>query len=283
MYADNFEYHTPSSVEEAVGLLGQHGDNAKIVTGGMSLIPLMKLKLATPSHLIDLRKLPGLSGITENGGNIEIGAMTTHAELAASTLLADKCPLLAQTAAEVGDAQVRNRGTIGGSLVHADPAADLPAAMLALGAQMTLAGKSERSVAAAVFFVDTMTSAANADELLVKITVSATGKNTAYLKMAHQASGFALVGVAVCLDMDGSTCKSAGIGVTGVDYRPFRATAVESGLAGKSLDAATIAAAADQVITNIQDAMEDPLNASAGYRKNLARVYTKRAIQAALG
>ncbi|MBI3992835.1 MAG: xanthine dehydrogenase family protein subunit M [Candidatus Lambdaproteobacteria bacterium] len=284
MFPENFEYHAPANVEEAIKLLAKYKDDAKILTGGMSLIPLMKLRLATPAHVVDLRKCKGLAGIKEKGGKITIGAMTTYAELARSSVLAGKCPLVAQTAAEIGDAQVRNRGTIGGSLVHADPAADLPAAMLALGAEFTLLGKGgkERGVAADKFFLDTLTSAAKPGEILTSITVPATGKHTNYAKIAHQASGFALAGVAVTLELKGSTCSGAGVGVTGVDYRPFRAKSVEAALKGRILDAGSIAAAAAKVLDDIQEPMDDPLNASADYRKHIAQVCTRRAIERAM-
>ena len=284
MFSENFEYHAPANVEEAIKLLGKYGDGAKVLTGGMSLIPLMKLRLVTPAHVVDLRKCKGLSGIKEKGGQITIGAMTTHAELARSSVLAAKCRLVAQAAAEIGDVQVRNRGTIGGALVHADPAADLPAAMLALGAEITLLGKGgkERTVAADKFFVDTLTSAAKPGEILTSISVPVSGKHTAYAKMSHQASGFALVGVAVVLEMKGNTCSSAGVGVTGVDYRPFRAKSVEAALKGKALDAGSIAAAADKVLDDIEEPMDDPLNAGAEYRRHIAQVFTRRAIERAM-
>lgn len=283
MFSESFEYHAPSSLQEAVGLLGQYGDDAKVISGGMSLIPLMKLRLTSITHLIDLRNLSDLEGISEAGGNIVIGARATHYSLESSSLLQSKCPLVAQTAARVGDVQVRNKGTIGGSLVHADPAADLPAAMVALDAQMTLSGKSERTVAAKDFFVDVMTSSINADEILTKITVPATGKNTAYFKMSHPASGFAMVGVAVVLEMSGNSCSSARIGVTGASSAAFRASSVEGALAGHTLDAAKIKEAAAQVASDLKEPLEDPLNAGAEYRVQLAKVYTERAISAAVG
>ena len=282
MFAEAFEYHAAGSLQEAISLLEQYGDDAKVVTGGMSLIPLMKLRLAAPKHLIDLRKISGLAGVSESGGHLEIGARTTHYALESSALLQAKCPLLAQTASEIGDMQVRNQGTIGGSLAHADPAADLPAAMVALEAQLTLTGKSERTVSAKDFFVDIFTTDLKPGEILTKITVPTTGKNTAYLKMPQPASGFALVGVAVCLEMDGQHCTKANIGITGVSNTVFRASAVEQALAGKSLDDETIGKAADMVEQDIEDPMEDPLNASADYRINLAKVFTARAIRKAL-
>ncbi len=281
MYAESFEYHAPASLQEAVTLLGQYGDDAKIVTGGMSLIPIMKLRLAAPKHLIDLRKVGELKGISESSGNLTIGAGTTYYALESSKTVLDKCPLLAQTAAAVGDVQVRNRGTLGGSVVHNDPSADLPAALVALDAQLTLQGKSERTVAIKDFLVDSLTTAIEPDEILVRITVIATGRNTCYAKMAQQASGFAVVGVAVALEMNGANCTGARVGVTGVSPTAFRAGAVERALAGKALDDGAIAAAAEQVAGDAKDPLGDPLNASPEYRLHLAKVFTRRAIEGA--
>jgi aerobic carbon-monoxide dehydrogenase medium subunit len=282
MYAAAFEYHTPATVKEAVALIGKFGDEGKIVTGGMSLIPLMKFRLARPTHLVDLRKIGELKGIKEAGGKIVIGARTTHGELETNALLLAKCPLVAKTAAHVGDQQVRNRGTIGGSLIHADPAADLPAAMMALDAEITLQGKTSRTVKAKDFFVDALTTAANADEILVSISVPTTSTKAAYEKLAQQASGFALVGAAVVLEMKGSTCTSARVGMTGVCSKAFRATSVEAALAGKTLDAKSIQAAADLVVKDIKDPLEDPLNGSGEYRTAAAKSIVARAIQHAL-
>jgi carbon-monoxide dehydrogenase medium subunit len=281
MFAESFEYHAPASLKEAVALLGQYGEDAKIVTGGMSLIPMMKLRLAMPKHLIDLKKIGEMKGIAESGGKISIGARTTYWELESNATLQGKCPLLAKCAATVGDVQVRNRGTIGGSLVHNDPAADLPAALIALDAELTLIGKSERKLAIKDFLVDSLTTAIKPDEVLVRISVPATGKTVSYQKMAQQASGFALVGVAAVLDMSGGKCTAARIGVTGVSPKAFRAGSVEKALAGKALDAASIAAAAEKVGGDAKDPLGDPLNASPEYRLHLAKVYTRRAIEAA--
>lgn len=283
MYAAPFEYHAPASVAEAVKLLSQYGEDGKIITGGMSLIPLMKFRLAQPQHLIDLRKVAELKGVKEQGGKVVIGARTTHAELETNPVLRSKCPVIPQVAARIGDQQVRNRGTIGGSLMHADPSADLPAAMLALDAELTLQGNSARTVKAADFFQDALTTSAKPDEILVSISVPATGGATHYAKLAQQASGFALVGVAAVLEMSGSTCKSARIGVTGVCSKAFRAGAVEKALAGKALDAKTIQAAAAEVTKDIKNPLSDPLNGSAEYRTHMAVVYTARAIMGAAG
>jgi carbon-monoxide dehydrogenase medium subunit len=282
MFSAAFEYHTPATVQEAVQLLGKFGDDGKIVTGGMSLIPLMKFRLARPAQLVDLRKIADLKGIKEVGGRIVIGARTTHSELESSSLLKSKCPVIAQTASHVGDQQVRNRGTIGGSLVHADPAADLPAAMVALDAEMTLQGKATRTVKAHDFFVDALTSAAKPDEILVSISVPTTSTKTGYAKLAQQASGFALVGVAVVLDMKGSTCNSARVGITGVESKAFRAPSVEAALAGKTLDAKTLQGAADAVVKDIKHAMEDVMNGSGAYRTAAAKSIVLRALQQAM-
>ena len=282
MFPEKFEYHVPASLAEATGLLGKYGDDAKVLTGGMSLIPLMKLRLAAPAHLVDLRKLTELKGVKEAGGKLVIGARTTYDELSRDKTVLAKCPALAQAAAAVGDVQVRNRGTIGGSLVHADPAADLPAVALALDAELTLQGRQPRTVKIADFIVDSLVTAIEPEEVLVSISVPTTGKQAAYVKLAQQASGFALVGVAAVLEMSGKTCKSARIGVTGVCGKAFRAAAVEKALAGKALDAAGIRAAAEQLTKDIRHPLEDPLNGSAAYRTQVAKVYTARAIQAAL-
>ncbi|HEX7928258.1 MAG TPA: xanthine dehydrogenase family protein subunit M, partial [bacterium] len=253
MYAASFEYHAPASVADAVKLLSQYGDDGKIITGGMSLIPLMKFRLAQPKHLIDLRKIADLKGVKEAGGKIVIGARTTHGELETNATLKAKCPVIAQVAAHIGDQQVRNRGTIGGSLMHADPSADLPAAMVALDAEFTLQGKASRTVKAADFFKDALETSAKSDEILVSISVPTTGATTCYMKLAQQASGFALVGVAAVLEMSGNTCKSARIGVTGVTGKAFRAASVEKAIAGKALDAKSIQAAAAEVAKDIKN------------------------------
>lgn len=283
MYAAPFEYHAPATVQEAVMLLSKFGDDGKIITGGMSLIPLMKFRLAQPKHLIDLCKLADLKGIKEQGGRIVIGARTTHAELETNPVLRSKCPVIAQVAARIGDQQVRNRGTIGGSLMHADPGADLPAAMMALDAELTLQGKSTRTIKARDFLQDALTTSAKGDEILVSISVPTTGSTASYAKLAQQASGFALVGVAAVLEMSGTTCKNARIGVTGVCGKAFRAGSVEKALEGKALDAKIIATAAAELEKDIKNPLSDPLNGSAEYRTHMARVYTQRAILTAAG
>lgn len=283
MIAAAFDYVAPKSLPEALRALTDYGDDAKLLAGGHSLLPLLKLRLAAPKLLVDLSKIPALSSISEQGGNIVLGALTTHYQIESSALLAKKCPLLTQTASVIGDVQVRNRGTIGGSLAHADPSADWPAAMLALGSELKVIGpKGERRVAADSFFVGPMTTVIEANEILTEIRVPVTARRSgsAYLKAAQQASGFAVVGIAVSLRVDSKgSCEEIGIGVTGLSDKPFRAQATEKQLRGSKVTLKLIEAAAAHVADGV-DPLED-LHANAQYRAHLARVYASRAIQAA--
>ena len=281
----NFDYHAPKTIDEAIGLLAQHGEDGKVLAGGHSLLPAMKLRLTQIPVVIDIGKISDLSYINVDGGTIRIGAMTTHGAIAASSDIQQHCPLLAECGAQIGDQQVRNRGTMGGSLVHADPAADWPAAALALQAELVLKGTAgERIVKASDFFVDMLTTDVQPGELLteIRIPVPAQPKASAYLKVPQAASGFAIVGVAVQLEMDGATCKSVSIGVTGLAPKAYRAAAVEATLTGATLDDTTVSAAAAQADADASDAMGD-IHASEEYRRHLARVYAKRAVQAAAG
>ena len=274
MYAANFDYVRPASVDEAIALLKKHGDEAKLLAGGHSLIPAMKLRLARPSVVVDIARIPGLSYIRESSGRIAIGATTTHYAIETSDVLKEKSPLLAEVASHIGDAQVRNKGTIGGSLVHADPAADYPASILALEAEIDLVGpKGTRTVKAADFFVDLLQTAAAADEILTEIRVPATAASVAYIKTEQKASGFALAGVAVVASPDGVR-----VGVTGVAAKAYRASAVEQTL-GRQRTADAIALAASHAADGIE-ALSD-IHASAEYRAHLARVNTRRALQRA--
>ena len=275
-----FDYIAPQSLDEAVNVLAAHGGEAKLLAGGHSLLPLLKLRLAKPKLLIDLSKIPGLGNIRQQDDKIVVGALATHYQIESSKLLKTKCPLLCQTASAIGDVQVRNLGTIGGSLIHADPSADWPAAILALGGELKLSGpKGERRIAADEFFLGTMTTAIEPTEILTEIRVAIASRRygSAYLKMAQQASGFALVGVAVWLRLaqDGR-CEDIGVGVTGLSEKPFRARAVESRLRGNKLTPKLIEESAAQVGEG-SDPMED-LHASAKFRAHLAQVYTSRAI-----
>jgi carbon-monoxide dehydrogenase medium subunit len=278
-----FDYIAPKTLDEAMRALAAHGEDAKLLAGGHSLLPLLKLRLAHPGVLIDLGRIPGLDGISRQNDKVVIGALATHYQIESSELLKKNCPLLPETAREIGDVQVRNRGTIGGNLAHADPSADWPAAILALGGELRLRGpRGVRRLAAEEFFVGPLTTAIAPDEILTEIRVPASERRcgSAYLKMAQQASGFAIVGVAVALRVDAKgCCEEIGIGVTGLGDKPFRARAVEARLRGNKLTPKLIAASAAQVADGI-DPLED-LHAAAPFRAHLARVYAARAIQAA--
>lgn len=280
MIAQKFEYTAPKTLDEALHLLAA---GAKPLAGGMSLIPMMKLRLAAPEHLVDLGRLKDLNYTREADGALHIGATTTHADLESSPILRQKCPLLAETAAAIGDVQVRNMGTIGGSVAHADPAADYPAALQALEARLVLKGtKSERIVAAADFFVDAFTTSLEPGEIIreVIVPVEAAGTGTSYQKMPQPASGFAIVGVAARVRRRAGNIAFVRIGVTGLSNRAYRAPAAEKALEGKVGSAAEIHNAAALVIQGV-DANSD-LHASADYRRHLAVVHAARALMAAL-
>jgi len=283
MIAAQFDYKVPKSLDEAVSLLAADPDGAKVLAGGHSLIPAMKLRLAQPQLLVDIARLKELSYIREDGDLILIGATTTHYSLESSELLKQICPLLPACAASIGDVQVRNKGTIGGSLAHSDPAGDWPAAAIALHAELVLVGPNgERTVNADDFFVDMLTTDLQPGEILREIRIKKpSGKfGQAYQKVPHPASGFAVVGVAVNLSFkaDGS-CETASIGVTGVGVKAYRATASESALVNSNLDDAAIGNAASHVCDGIDPNAD--LYASGEYRVHLAQVHTRRAIAAA--
>lgn len=283
MIPAQFEYHAPTSVKDALRLLKTLPD-AKLVAGGHSLLPLMKFRLATPANLIDLGRIVGLRGIKEEKGQVVIGGMTTHWMIESSDLLRQKAPLLPETAGQIGDIQVRNMGTIGGSLAHADPAADYPAAVVALEAEMVAEGPhGRRAIAASDFFTGLYATALAPDEILVevRVPVQPARTGTAYLKFPHPASGFAVVGVAALVTLDGKgRCERARVGVTGVAPVAYRARAVEDRLGGQAVDAGTIAAAAGLAADGV-DANAD-IFASAEYRRHLAAVFARRAVQKAL-
>jgi aerobic carbon-monoxide dehydrogenase medium subunit len=277
MYPANFDYLRPSTVDEAVAMLVQHGDAAKLLAGGHSLIPAMKLRLARPQVVIDIGRIAALSDIRDAGGHFVIGAMTTHHEIATSKLLRDQCPLLPETASRIGDMQVRNRGTIGGSLAHADPAADYPAAILALEAEIVVTGpRGQRVIRAADLFVDLLQTTVAADEIMTSVRVPATPRNVAYEKTEQKASGFALAGVAVVIGQGG-----ARVGVTGVAAKAYRATAVERALPGQQPWAPE---AMMRAATHAADGVEPlgDIHASAEFRAHLAQVNTRRALERAL-
>jgi len=282
MYPAQFEYHTPGSVREVLELLGRHKDDAKLLAGGHSLLPAMKLRLSQPKHLLDLQKVPGLTGIKEEGEMLVIGAMTTHYAIESSSAVKSKCPVLASTAGLIGDPMVRNMGTIGGSLAHADPAADYPAAIIALGAEMVAEGpKGKRTIKADDFFKGLLTTALGPDEILTEVRVPVCGPKVgcAYLKFPHPASRFAVVGVAAVLTVDGGRVTKAGVGITGAGTKAVRAKGVEAGLSNKALDAATIQAAADKAPDGVD--VQADLQGSVEYKQHLLKVFARRSIEAA--
>jgi carbon-monoxide dehydrogenase medium subunit len=284
MIPAQFEYVAPKTLEDALRLVERHGDEAKILAGGHSLLPLMKLRLAQPRYVIDIGRLRNMNYIREENGHIAIGALTTHAEIESSTLLRSKCPLLAETAAVIGDAQVRNRGTLGGSLAHADPAADYPAAALALDVEIVAASTvGTRTIPVAEFFVDMLTTALRPGEILSQVRVAplAPQTGTAYEKLHQPASGFAVVGVAARLTIgkDG-TIEEAAIGVTGLGPKAFRAAAAEKILRGKKASEKLFAEAASHTAQGVEPLSD--LHASADYRREMAAVYTRRALERAL-
>lgn len=283
MIPAQFEYHRPASVSEALQLLRSLPD-AKLLAGGHSLLPMMKLRLTSPAHLIDLGRIKDLRYIKESGSAVAIGALTTHWTIESSPLVQQKLLSLAECARSIGDVQVRNVGTIGGSLAHTDPAADYPAAVLALNAELVAEGPGgRRTIAAGEFFTGLFSTALRPDEILIEVKVPVLPPRTgsAYLKFPHPASGFAVVGVAAVLTMDSKgRCEQARIGITGVGPFAYRPQRTEDALRGAALDDKTIAAAADKAGDGVD--MNEDIFASADYRRHLAQVFTKRAIKAAL-
>ncbi|MCE2457311.1 MAG: xanthine dehydrogenase family protein subunit M [Dehalococcoidia bacterium] len=282
MVASAFDYHAPSTVEEALALLNDDAD-AKVLAGGHSLIPMMKLRLSEPSALVDIGKISGLSYINESGGALAIGGTTSYYDIINSDAVQQNAPVIAEAAAIVADPQVRNMGTIGGSLAHADPAADLPAVMLALGAEIvaTSAGGS-RTISADDFFVDLFTTALEPNEILTEVRIPAqgAGSGAAYAKMANKASHFAIVGVAASVTVSGGSVTAARIGVTGSGSSASRASDSEARLVGSSGDADAIRSAAGRASNGIE--MNEDIHASAEYREHLTKVYALRAITAAV-
>ncbi len=283
MISTQFDYVCAQTLDEALTLLAENED-AKILAGGHSLIPAMKLRLATPPLLIDIGRIPDLCYIREEGGQIRIGAMTSHYQIESSELLKNICPLLPECAGHIGDVQVRNKGTIGGSLAHSDPAGDWPAAAIALNAELVAASKDgERSISADDFFVDLMTTDLRPGEILREIRINKRGGRTghAYVKMHHPASGFAVVGVAASITLDDNGgCKDTSIGITGISGKAYRAATVESALNGKAPDDQAIADAAAHATEGVE--INGDLFASEDYRRHLAVVYAKRAIALAI-
>ena len=275
-----FEYQRAGTVEEAVALKQQANGDARFVAGGHSLIPLMKLRLIEPTLLIDVSRIPGLSAVEAAGDRISIGALTTHADLEVDPVLLASAPIVAEAAGEIGDQQVRNRGTIGGSLAHADPASDLPAVMVALDATIHATGSGgKRTIAAEEFFRGLFDVDLADDEMITSVNFDATS-TAAYAKLRHRASHFAIVGVAASLEVEDGTCTSARVAVTGASTHAQRLSAVEEALVGVELDETTIAAAAELAPESLIDVNVD-LVGSEEYRRAMTAVFARRAISAA--
>jgi carbon-monoxide dehydrogenase medium subunit len=277
-----FDYHRPTSLDEAVALLSQHGDEGRLLAGGHSLIPMMKLRLANPSHLIDLRGIAGLAGIEEEEGAIRIGAMTTQAEIIASELLAAKVPILRETALQIADPQVRYRGTIGGNVANGDPGNDMPAVMMALGAAFLVQGPSgERTIAARDYYRGAFTTALADDEVLraIRIPVPPAGHGAAYVKMKRKVGDYATAAAAVVLVMDGGSCRDARIALTNLADVPLLAEAAGQALVGTTIDEAALDKAVQAAVA-ITDPAAD-LRGPADFRKHVAGVMVRRAVRSA--
>jgi carbon-monoxide dehydrogenase medium subunit len=283
MIPADFDYRCPSSLEEALSLLGEYGEDAKILAGGHSLLPLMKLRLASPRVLIDLARIDGLSYIREAGDRIAIGAMTLYAALQGSAVLQNRVPLLAQAAGMVGDQQVRNRGTLGGALAHADPAGDMPVIVTTLGGTIRArSSRGERTIDAADFFTDIFTSTLQPDEIVTEISIPAhDGAAQHYEKFVRRSIDWAIVGAAVSVSRTNGSIGSASVVLTNVAATPERASAVEEALAGQPANADTVRNAARKAAEGLNPSAE--LHASSEYKAHLARVLTGRALTAAMG
>src|SRR2546422_1691321 len=281
MYPASFEYHAPSTLQEAIALLGKYGDDAKLLSGSQSLIPLMKLRLASPAHVVDLRKVDGLTGVKQVGNELHIGAMTTHAALAKNELFRSKLPMAAEAAGQIGDAQVRNLGTIGGSLAHADPSADWPAVLTALDASVVVAGpRGERTLKVyEQLIVGPLTTSLQAGEILTQVRVTLPPARTAgaYEKLPNPASRFAVVGVAAEISLDArNAVQWSRIAITGLGSRVSRANGVEQALQGKAAEPAAIKSAAVRAAGGLE--VRADLSGSAAYKAQIAAGYTERAV-----
>ena len=275
-----FDYVVPRTLPEAVAELVKRGQEAKVLAGGHSLIPLMKLRLATPSFLVDIGRINNLNYIREEDGHVAIGALTTHHDIEFSDLLKKKLPLLSSAAAQIGDPQVRNRGTIGGAASHADPFGDFPACLLALDAEFRVVGANgERSIAAKDFFVDTFTSALEPNEIVreIRIATPPVGSTGTYLKFSRRSQDWAIVAVAAQVTVSGHNVANVAIGLTGMGSRPLRATGVEQALRGKGAHDDDIRKAAERAAEGTEPVQD--LNGSPDYRRHLAQVLTRRALE----
>ncbi len=283
MIPSAFDYVAASSVEEAVQTLSQAGEDAKVLAGGQSLVPVLRLRLATPTTLVDLNKISELRGVREDGDAIVVGAMTTHHDVINNELIAEHAVLLAMATQTEGDPQIRHRGTFGGALVHADPAGDLLAPAVALDAEMVIVGPAgRRTVPAGGFFVDLFTTAVGPDELLVEVRIpKKTGWGAHYEKFNRVAQAWSIVGVAAAVRTEGGSIAQARVALTNMGATPVRAVGVEQALIGQQASAETIRAAAEHAAEGTSPTSDG--DADADYREHLARVLTGRAVAAAAG
>ncbi|MDA1348620.1 MAG: xanthine dehydrogenase family protein subunit M [Chloroflexi bacterium] len=280
MFAAQTKYHRAGSVSEAVELLSKN-EGAKILAGGHSLIPIMKLRLAAPEVLVDIGRIAALKGITSRSGTVSIGALTTHAEIASSDIVQSNTPLLAQAAGMIGDPAVRNRGTIGGNVSHSDPASDLPTVLTALGATFNVTGPNgDRTIGVADFATGLLENALDDNEILTSVTVPSepAGSGSVYVKFSHPASRYAVLGAAVIVAVDGGKCSSASVAIGGVEATPTKASAVESALVGSDLSNGALDAAAEAVLGDFGGDILGDIFASAEYRTAMAVVYLRRAL-----
>jgi aerobic carbon-monoxide dehydrogenase medium subunit len=283
MIPASFEYSAPKTLSEAIALLQKHGPDAKILAGGQSLIPLMKLRMASPKRLIDLNRVSGLSYIREADGFLTIGALTRESELDSSDLIRKKYPIIADTTAVIADPLVRNMATVGGNLAHADPANDHPATMLALSTEVVATGpKGARKIPIGSFFTDVFTTALKPDEILteIRIPIPPARSGGAYFKVERKVGDFAAAAVAAQVTLDGNTCKRVGIGLTNVGPTPIKATRAEKALEGRAADEKNIQEAARIASEEAQPV--DDLRGSAEYKRSLIRVLTARALRKAI-
>jgi aerobic carbon-monoxide dehydrogenase medium subunit len=275
-----FDYVAPRTVPEAVAELVKHGQEAKVLAGGHSLIPLMKLRLSTPSFLVDIGRISNLNYIREEDGQIAIGALTTHHDIEFSELVRQKLPLLSSAASQIGDPQVRNRGTIGGAAAHADPFGDFPACLLALDAEIKVVGsRGERSIPARDFFVDTFTSALEPNEIVreIRIATPPAGSTGTYLKFSRRSQDWAIVAVAAQVTIGGHEVSRVAIGLTGMGSKPLRASGVEQALRGKAAHDDELRKASERAAEGTEPPQD--LNGSPDYRRHLAQVLTRRALE----
>ena len=283
MIPSQFEYFAPETLDEAISLLGEHGSEAVVLAGGQSLIPLMKLQLATPEYVVDINHIPGLAGISEENGYLRIGSLTRESDLDRSELVAANYPILQDTTSVIADPIVRNMATVGGNLAHGDPANDHPATMVALGAQVVAVGPAgQRIIPVADFFEGPLTTALNHGEILTEIRVPAARQSSggAYLKLERKVGDYAVAGVAAALTVTDGVCRYAGIGLTNAGPTPVKASAAESFLVGKMLDDETIREAA-QLASQAAEPSAD-LRGSEEYKRDMVRVLAGRAIRMAL-